>query len=570
MKNNIVLSTWLTRLFMASKSPQRVSLMNTSLLGLLAMQLSACGGGGDGGTTPADGDGNPTPADGGGETPVDDDRTITLSSESNDVTGGGFNDKFVIPEAFQGDFRIDGGDSDGDQLYIYAPQNFTIDNNNFRNIEQVYVSGSTSIDFSSYKLSSDETIEVVVLTDESTTQEIITPNQDPGNEGAFKIQLNEKTNTTIVANSDCEVVDPKPTDRLEVTDGDAVVTVYLSENYVAFADSFDNSSGGYLEFDLVGDAALFDASLITNTTGIEVDSRDAASTIIGTIGNDIIIGGEGVDTLSGGDGDDTIEVFIAGDGDEDIMDGGDGTDTLQLNWGTHEFAVDDNLKNIEIVYLADDEDDTKPINTSVYLADQTEDFTIFGDVKDDIIYGGAGNDFISGGAGIDTIAGGAGNDTIFGGEGNDKFKLDGSSNGGTDTITDFDTDTETIDLITNGAKAGTTTNFGYSEGALGNVGNTVGLAVFSTDITVTDATTGPTEAEIQTYLGSSEVFANGATGDAIYIAADNGTNTYLMLLTNGDGNNTFTAADDTGVVLAVFEEISDATSFSNDNWNDFA
>ena len=50
MKTNLVLTTWLTRFYEASKQNQCSSAFNTALVGFLAMQLSACGGGGGSGT----------------------------------------------------------------------------------------------------------------------------------------------------------------------------------------------------------------------------------------------------------------------------------------------------------------------------------------------------------------------------------------------------------------------------------------------------------------------------------------------------------------------------------------
>jgi hypothetical protein len=111
----------------------------------------------------------------------------------------------------------------------------------------------------------------------------------------------------------------------------------------------------------------------------------------------------------------------------------------------------------------------------------------------------------------------------------------------------------------------------YSEGALGNITSGTGLQIFSDDITVADATAGPTEAEIETYLGTNEVFVGGATGDSVYIFADDGTNTYGFLVTEGaDGTNKqFDAADDVGVTFITLAGLTDATQLSALNFVDF-
>jgi serralysin len=66
---------------------------------------------------------------------------------------------------------------------------------------------------------------------------------------------------------------------------------------------------------------------------------------------------------------------------------------------------------------------------------------------------GSGNDILQGndvanrldaGAGNDTLTGGLGNDTLIGGAGNDKFVF--AKDGSTDTITDFETGFDKIDL----------------------------------------------------------------------------------------------------------------------------
>ena len=60
------------------------------------------------------------------------------------------------------------------------------------------------------------------------------------------------------------------------------------------------------------------------------------------------------------------------------------------------------------------------------------------------------------------------------------------------------------------------------------------------------------------------MFQNGATNDAVYIAADNGIDTFIFLVIEGnDGTNKqFDAADDTGVALMRIAGMTDATSLA--------
>ncbi|WP_426419257.1 VCBS domain-containing protein [Bradyrhizobium genosp. A] len=80
--------------------------------------------------------------------------------------------------------------------------------------------------------------------------------------------------------------------------------------------------------------------------------------------------------------------------------------------------------------------------------------TIKGNGGDDTIYGGSGNDTINGNNGNDTIIGGFGADHLTGGNGSDRFvylSVADSSAGQFDTITDFTSGTDKIDLTALGA-----------------------------------------------------------------------------------------------------------------------
>ena len=189
-----------------------------------------------------------------------------------------------------------------------------------------------------------------------------------------------------------------------------------------------------------------------------------------------------------------------------------------------------------------------------------------------VITGTGAADTITTGGLADTITGGVGADTLSGGDGADTFVRNGNATtDGVDTVTFVAAD-DILDFTTSASLEGgaATTAYG-TEGALGNIATGVGLQVFSSNITVADATVGPTEAEIETYLGANEVFFNGATGDSVYIFADDGVNTYGFLVTEGaDGTNKqFDAADDVGTTFIILSGISDATTLSAANFADF-
>ena len=78
---------------------------------------------------------------------------------------------------------------------------------------------------------------------------------------------------------------------------------------------------------------------------------------------------------------------------------------MTLANGSHTFATDANLQNINAITLAS-------TATVVDLTGQTEGLTITGGAQGDTITSGSGDDTIDGAAGADTITGAAGTDTI--------------------------------------------------------------------------------------------------------------------------------------------------------------
>ena len=130
----------------------------------------------------------------------------------------------------------------------------------------------------------------------------------------------------------------------------------------------------------------------------------------GGAGEDNLDGGEGVDFLFGGSGDDTL----TGGGSRDYLLGGGGADTIYGGAGSDRIRGGSGNDTIE------------------------------GGEGDDIILGDAGDDIIDAGADDDTIIDEGGDDTLTGGTGEDTFAfLPGH---GSDTITDFNTSDDQIDL----------------------------------------------------------------------------------------------------------------------------
>ena len=187
--------------------------------------------------------------------------------------------------------------------------------------------------------------------------------------------------------------------------------------------------------------------------------QDGDDWLYGSYGNDNLEGGNGHDRLYGGYGDDILEGGLG----DDILDGGLGKDTLVFGNGN------------TIVSLSDDKDgiaqdtghgsDTIMTSTIENVTTGDGDDTIEGNVLDNILNGGAGNDnhtgghgdTLTGGAGDDTLTGGYDDDTLTGGSEEDTFVLDAVF--GDDTITDFDSSSDMIDLSAIvGATVSTETN----------------------------------------------------------------------------------------------------------------
>jgi len=157
---------------------------------------------------------------------------------------------------------------------------------------------------------------------------------------------------------------------------------------------------------------------IDRLIGIENLSGSAfGDTLTGDAGANVLTGGFGNDTLNGGDNDDVLY----GNQDNDVLNGGVGNDTLYGGQG------DDSL-----------------------YGNQGNDVLV-GGLGNDQLYGGQGNDALDAGDGNDMIQGGIGIDTLTGGAGTDIFRyvtVQDSTSASTDTILDFQSGTDKIDLAT--------------------------------------------------------------------------------------------------------------------------
>ena len=156
--------------------------------------------------------------------------------------------------------------------------------------------------------------------------------------------------------------------------------------------------------------------------------------------------------------------------------------------------------------------------------------------------------------------------SISTGAGADTVKISGVAANQTGvTITDFTVGAggDKIDLATNAAQMATTDPVsGYSETT--TIADTMGLVVTGTAVAAGGSATA---AQVGSALTVGTFDGGGGTADAIYVAYDDGINTYFGLLTSDGSNDGFTG--DAFVHMLTLTGVADATTLSVDNFTDF-
>jgi Ca2+-binding RTX toxin-like protein len=159
---------------------------------------------------------------------------------------------------------------------------------------------------------------------------------------------------------------------------------------------------------------------------LTINGGAEADVMAGGLGNDIYIVENAGDTI----------IELASEGEDGVFSSVDFTMTagayievLGTNWG----------------------DGTAPIN----LTANDLGNSVYGNAGANILNGGGGNDQLVGGAGNDRLNGGTGSDTLNGGSGDDRFVFTGTP--GSDTIVDFTSGTDKLDLSAFGITAANVT-----------------------------------------------------------------------------------------------------------------
>jgi Ca2+-binding RTX toxin-like protein len=205
-------------------------------------------------------------------------------------------------------------------------------------------------------------------------------------------------------------------------------------------------------------------------------------------GNDILIGGAGADMLFGGAGNDTasyeksndgvhvslmtgiatgghaegdtlIDIenltgssradTLEGDSGDNVLSGGEGNDTLSYEHATAGVRVDMNKTAAQDTVGSG----MDTVTGFQYMIGSHFDDALAGDKQANAIRGLDGNDAINGGAGNDMLIGSAGDDRLTGGSGADAFIFD-FSNEGLDTITDFTSKSDYLQISASGFGGG--------------------------------------------------------------------------------------------------------------------
>ncbi len=229
-----------------------------------------------------------------------------------------------------------------------------------------------------------------------------------------------------------------------------------------------------------GEKADFDNLIrlrLADGSDIEMNLNEELLQQEGTGEVDYLRGGEGEDVLIGNAGDDTldgdalsskssVDHLYGGEGNDKLyvdnldlsqgtVDGGVGFDTVKLEGESGE-SLNLNMASAKVERaFGNDSDDVLDgsgytgadgfnKSTGEYEADTAQRLELFGKYGDDTLKGGSGNDYLDGGADDDIIAGGGGRDFMVGGSGSDTFVL--SDDGEIDTIWDFSSQSDTIDL----------------------------------------------------------------------------------------------------------------------------
>jgi Ca2+-binding RTX toxin-like protein len=231
--------------------------------------------------------------------------------------------------------------------------------------------------------------------------------------------------------------------------------------------------------DIIGHGGQPSVNLVAGSANAVLIGGSNSDQLFGNDGNDTLQGGGGADYLFGGAGSDTFVYKSITDSTpaqtDLIADFQTGIDKIDLSAiGINHISTIDN-GTAEFVFIETTSGQIMQLNFVGPDSIQAADFNVTGgtnlymqgDSGNNTLIGGAGNDVIDGHGGNDLIIGGGASDALFGGGGQDTFKYlavtDSLPGSGADTIFDFQTGQDQIDLTSLGINHISTIDNGTAE-----------------------------------------------------------------------------------------------------------
>ena len=356
--------------------------------------------------------------------------------------------------------------------------------------------------------------------------------------------------------------------RINVVTGSGNDTITVGENTVTTVET----NGGKDTVNILDAAA---GSVINTGAGDDTidDDEMAAITVVGGEGNDTytpVAGTKSSVDLGAGDGDKVVlgGLTLSSTGTFknyeilDISGGAASMSTAQFNadntfelTGANTLTVTGGGTTAVTIDASNLEFDVAAIG-NLNITGSTKADTITGSSAVDKLFGGAGDDVIIGGGSNDVIDGEAGNDTMTGGTGIDHFDID-VTDGGTDTITDFVSGTDVIDIdgYTNDYVIGNHNDVAAVTGAVTLAANTgVNEITGTLRAAITDFSNGT---QVLAAISDTSVSA-AAVDDIVLTVIYSGGNAYIYEMNDADSSTTIEAGEVT--LIATLEGVTDVNS----------
>ena len=241
-------------------------------------------------------------------------------------------------------------------------------------------------------------------------------------------------------------------DRFVLMEGNdpLVVDVNNGINQVSGIVSTDTSITGFESFQLTGYSApvtLFgsdgqDDTLFGGSSNDSLYGQAGNDILFGNPGNDLLDGGSGNDQMEGGLGDDLYML----DSPDDLLIEADnqGNDTVQ---SLVSYTLGNNLEALVLTGQAANGGGNGRDNQITGNGSRNQ---LRGEAGNDLLNGGNNKDSLIGGAGNDRLIGGSGQDSLVGNQGQDIFVLTVARANSRDTIKDFSSKDDTIQISRSG------------------------------------------------------------------------------------------------------------------------